>query len=335
LLVRDLIPLLEAYSAACTRQDPVDPVDNDEERIALADAILQGLSADPELLLTRLDLLAPLTMIEDLFVDQDGQTRYTPMGEAHLDCLSRYGELIGRTAESLMKDAVVLDPAHAAYSPLGIVYGFCADLLSNMVLNTLRSASSADLSPLSLEDMFIGRGQLERKRAQAQEWQCLPKGEGERDPFEHSIQWATQMFGRMLTALEARVARPTEPNASASPDVRLYVVPRGVTIDSLPAGVLPPRIVSAQEHCLISDSARARETGATALSKSRLSNDRAEGRFLGSQDAGGSWFGVSKAPLTICTSRGKDAFVTDVPRAVIDVLRLVCQELLVVVDGTH
>jgi hypothetical protein len=325
LLVRDLIPLLEAYSVACTQQDPVD---DGEERMKLADAILQGLSGDPELLLTRLDLLAPLTMIEDLFVDRDGQ-RYTPMGEAHLACLSRYGELIGRTAESLMKDAVVLDPADAAYSPLGIVYGFCADLLSNMVLNTLRSASSADLS---LEDMFIGRGQLERKRAQAQEWQRLPKGEGERDPFEHSLQWATQMFGRMLTALEARVARPTEPNASAYPDARLYVVPRGVTIDSLPAGVLPARIVSAQEHCLMSDSARARETGATALSKGRLSNDRVEGRFLGSQDAGGSWFGVSKAPLTICTSRGKDAFVTDVPRPVINVLRLVCQELLVVVD---
>src|SRR5260221_2681558 len=193
-------------------------------------------------------------MIEDLFVDQDGQARYTPMGEAHLDCLSRYGELIGRTAESLMKDAVVLDPAHAAYSPLGMVYGFSADLLSNMVLNTLRSASSADLSPLSplnplsLEDMFISRGQLERKRSQAEEWQRLPKREGERDPFEHSIQWATQMFGRMLTALEARVARPTEPNAPAYPDARLYVVPRGVTVDSLPAGLLQPRLVSSTLH---------------------------------------------------------------------------------------
>jgi hypothetical protein len=330
LLVRDLIPLLEAYSAACGQQDHVDPANN-EERMTLADAILQGLSADPELLLTRLDLLAPLTMIEDLFVEEDGQARYTPMGEAHLDCLSRYRELVVRTAGSLMKDAVVLDPAHAAYSPLGIVYGFCADLLSNMVLNTLRSTSSADLSPLSLEDMFIGRGQLERKRSQAEEWQRLPKGEGERDPFEHSIQWATQMFDRLLTALEARVARPAEPNASAYPGARLYVVPRDVPIDSFPAGFLPPGILSAQEHCLMWDSARARETGATALSKSRLSNDRAEGRFLGSLHTGSSWFGVSKAPLTICTSRGKDAFVTDVPRAVIEVLRLVCKELLVVV----
>ena len=60
LLVRDLVPLLDAYTAACARQDS-------DARLALADAILQGLSADPELLLTRLDLLGPSTMIEDLF----------------------------------------------------------------------------------------------------------------------------------------------------------------------------------------------------------------------------------------------------------------------------
>ena len=294
LLVRDLIPLLDAYSAA---QD-------NNERLALADAILQGLSADPELLLTRLDLLAPATMIEDLFVDRgdDGQPRYTPMGEAHRERLERYGELIGRTAESLKNDALLFDPAHAAYSPLGIVYGFCADLLSNMVLNTLRSPSSADLS---LEDMFISRGRLEQKRAQAQEWQRLPKGEGERDPFEHSTEWAGQMFARLLRALEARAAHPSEPNASERPQAHLSVVPRNVTVDSLPGGALPTGIVSAQEHCLTSDSTRARETGATALSRSRLATDRAEGRFLASADAEGAWFGVSKAPLTICTSQGK------------------------------
>ena len=65
LLVRDLVPLLDRYSAACERQDG-------NARLALADAIFQGLSADPELLLTRLDLLGPSTMIEDLFVDYGG-----------------------------------------------------------------------------------------------------------------------------------------------------------------------------------------------------------------------------------------------------------------------
>ncbi len=145
LLVRDLVPLLDAYSAACVRQDG-------DARLALADAILQGLSADPELLLTRLDLLGPSTMIEDLFRRSRPRAAppYTAMGEVHREYLARYGELVGRTAESLRQDSRALDPAHAAYSPLGIVYGFCADLFSNMVLNTLRSPSSPDLS---LEDI--------------------------------------------------------------------------------------------------------------------------------------------------------------------------------------
>ena len=83
------------------------------------------------------------------------------MGEVHRACLVRYGELVGRTAESLQQDSRVFDPAHAAYSPLGIVYGFCADLFSNMVLNTLSSASSTELS---LEDLFESPERLEEKR---------------------------------------------------------------------------------------------------------------------------------------------------------------------------
>ena len=107
LLVRDLVPLLDAYSAACVRQDG-------DARLALADAILQGLSADPELLLTRLDLLGPSTMIEDLFVergDAGAGALITAMGEVHREYLARYGELVGRTAESLLQDSRALDPA--------------------------------------------------------------------------------------------------------------------------------------------------------------------------------------------------------------------------------
>jgi len=308
LVVGDLIPLLEAYGLACAQQGDV--------RLELADAILQGLSSDPELLLTRLDLLAPATMIEDL-------------DTAHLEHLSRYRELIARTAESLKNDALLFDPSHAVYSPLGIVYGFCADLQANMVLNTLHSPSPADLS---LEDIFISRGRLEQKRAQAEEWRRLPKAEGERDPFEHSTEWAQQMFARLFGALEARAARPAQPNASSYREARLFVVPRGVAVPSLREGALPAGIVSAQEHCLTSDVTRARDTGATALPRSRMANDRAEGRFLASADVDGAWFGVSKALLTIYISRGKDALITDVPSAVIDVLRLTCPDLLVVLS---
>ena len=321
LLIRDLVALLEAYRAACSEPDG-------HERLKLADAILQGLSADPELLLSRLDLLGPSTMIEDLFStrDDDGEVRYTPAGQAHRECLEKYAALIGQAAASLRKDALSFDPARAVYSPFGVVYGFCADILSNMVLNTLHASSSADLS---LEDTFISLGRLEQKRAQVQEWQCLPKAEGERDAFDYSTEWAAAMFARMVSGLDARAARPTEPNASAFPASRLYVVPRGAAVDSWPEGVLPAGIVSAQEHCLTSDVTRARDTAATALSRNRLSTDRAEGRFLASVEADGAWFGVSKALLTIYTSQGKDALICDVPLGVIDMLRLTCPELLV------
>src|SRR6185436_4706737 len=58
----------------------------------------------------------------------------------------------------------------------------------------------------------------------------------------------------------------------------------------------PVPVASAQEHCLTSDVARARSTGATALSADRLSADRAEGRLLACAQADGVWFGVSKVP---------------------------------------
>ena len=337
LLVRDLVPLLDAYTVASERQDS-------DARMALADAILQGLSADPELLLTRLDLLGPSTMIEDLFVEgghagaafalaspiatADKALGYTAMGVVHRECLARYGELAARTADALLQDSRALDAAHAAYSPLGIVYGFCADLFSNMVLNTLRRSPSRDLS---LEDVFLSRGQLDEKRTQAHEWERLPKGDGEDAPFEHSTAWAAQMGARLSAGLEARAARHTEPNASGVRKSSFYVVPRGVTLDSAPGGVLPAGIVLAQEHCLTSDVTRARLTGATSLPADRLSADHAEGRLLACTLSEGAWFGISKVPLTLCTSQGKDALMTDVPSAVIDVLHLMCPELLVVI----
>jgi hypothetical protein len=321
LLVGDLIPLLDAYSAACDRQDL-------DERVAFADAILQGLSADPELLLTRLDLLEASTVIEDLFIDpaDTGHARYTPLGEAHLQRVKQYAKLIAHTAELLMHDAQLLDPARAVYSPLGIVYGFCADIPSNMVLNTLRASPTTNLS---LEDLFVSVGRSDEKLTQALEWQRLPKGEGERDAFEHSTEWAAQMFGRMMNALAARAARRTTLNASSTRDARLYVVPRSVALESLDEGALPAGILSAQEHCLTSDPAIARETGATLLPKHRLAADRAEGRFLASAIVDGEWFAVGKAVLTMCTSRGQDALIRDVPASVAEVLRLVCSDRVV------
>ena len=229
LLVRDLVPLLQAYEVACAEQ-------SDHNRLDLADAILQGVSADPELFLTRLDLLTPCTMIEDLFVDcgEDGHTRYTPMGEAHVRLLERYAELIGLLAESLQEDALELDPRDRPYSPLGISYGFCADILSNMTVDRLLAQPAFGLT---LEDMFVSRGSLENKRARAEGWKMLPQREGEREHFEHCADWAAQMFARTTSALRSRVEHKERANASDVANAQLFVVPESGMNEPMPRGL--------------------------------------------------------------------------------------------------
>jgi hypothetical protein len=298
LLVRDLVPLLEAYGTA------------EHARPDLADAIFQGVSADPELFLTRLDLLGPCTMIEDLFVvaGEEGQPRraraqYSPMGLAHNEFLERYARLIGQHAESLHEDAIALDPRDRAYSPLGIAYGFCADLLSNMALDTLLAQPSFGLG---LENLFSSRDSLDHKRARAEGW---------KDGYSDA--WAALMFDRTMDALRARARYKDRANASAVPDARLF-------LDSAPEGAVP-----AQEHCVASDLQRALASGATAFPKGQIVRDRNEGRFLASANEDGKWFGISKVILTLCTSQGHDALLIGVPPPVVDTLRLTCPGLVV------
>ena len=323
LLTRDLVSLLEAYEAACLRGDP-------DARVQLVDGILQGLSADPELFVTRLDLLGPCTAIESLFVERggDGIARATEMGTVHTELLGRYEHLIGATAARLREDATSLDPQRNPYSPLGIICGFCADLLSNMALTALLAPAP---SVASLEDMFVTHGDPERKLACARGWERLPAGGGEREHVEHSPAWARLVFRRTIDALELR-AQSTAPNASTLPAARLFVVPRGQKVGASVYD-LPDNIVSAQEHCLTSDVNRALSNGTTAFPKSQILADRNEGRFLASAEIDGKWFAISKTILTQVTGRGFDALIVDVPAPVIEVLKVTCPELIVVVGG--
>jgi len=321
LLIWDLVPLLEAYQTARLQEDS-------DTRLRLVDGILQGLSADPELFVLRLDLLRPCTVIESLFVEQgsDGIVRGTEMGVVHDEVLGRYGQLIGATAARLREDAASLDPRRNPYSPLGIAYGFCADLLSNMALTTLLEQTAGGLS---LEDMFVTHGDPERKLACARVWARLPTSGGEREHVDHSPEWARLVFQRAIDALELR-AQSTEPNASKLGAARLFVVPRGQKVGASVYD-LPDGIVSAQEHCLTSDVNRALSNGTTAFPKSQILTDRNEGRLLASAEIEGKWFAVSKTILTQVTGRGFDALIVDVPDPVIEVLRVTCQELIVVV----
>jgi hypothetical protein len=321
LLVRDLGPLLEAYKTACGQADL-------DERLDLADAILQGLSADPELLLVRLDILAPSTMIEDVFLERgpDGSLAYHEFGRDHVDALRRYAQLIDDVAAALKADASTLNPAHAVYSPFAITYGFCADVVSNMALDALHAQPTFGLS---LEDMFRGDSRLDDKRARACGWEALPTQKGEYEHFGHSIDWAATIFDRVMGGLAAREARPSVANASTFPDTQLIVFPENSSPKSSATDPSPDN-ARAQEHCVTSDLKLALASGATAFPKSQILSDRKEGRYLASAESNGHWFAVSKVLLTMCLCQGKDASITDVPVAVLDILRLTCRDVLVV-----
>jgi hypothetical protein len=323
LLVGDLGALLHAYSDACSSKDV-------ERRCGLADAILQGLAADPELLISRLDLLAPYTMLETLHVecalnDHDTCARYTRLGQTHFSRLGEYGELLASVAESLLEDSRQFDPARHVYSPYAIVYGFIADVLSNMAMAALVSQPSFGLS---LEDMFASCDRLDDKRARAKGWERLPIRTGEREHFEHSIDWAQQIFSRVTSALEARAKRPRAPNASDHPAARLFVSLRSTPSESAETHGLPERAASAQEYCFTSDMPRAVSTGAMFQPAQQMLDDRNEGRFLASAEGSGHSFGVSKLILTLFLSRGQDVRIVDVPKEIAEVLSLTCGGLL-------
>ena len=303
LLVGDLVRLLETYREARAAGDA-------HRRLALADAILQGISSDPELYLARLDLLAPSTMIEELFVErgEDSRARYTAMGDAHLQRLARYGELIGELAGPLKDDAPHFAPAPGVYSPYGVAYGFVADVLSNMAIDTLVVQPGLGLS---LEDMFDSRSRLENKLARANGWRALPIREGEQEHFDHSFEWADVMFGRLTSALGGRAVQKAG---------RLLVAPHGTPT---PAGVVP-----VPELCFTSDLQAAGASGATPLPKSEMIAHRREGRFLASVESDGVWFGVSKIILTMFLAQGRDALIAGVPPPVVEVLRLTCPGLV-------
>jgi len=269
LLVRDLVPLLEAYKAG---------------RRELADAILQGLSADPELLLARHDLLRPFVAIEYLL-------------EESTSALPKYEALIRELAPALRADAAAIDPSALTYSPFGITYGFCADIVSAFARETLLPDP---LPPRVLEDFF-------------------ETGAGPDDPrtkwFDYSAADAQRVFDRLVAALEARAARPGDRNATGVRDARI-VLAKDVAQ------------ANAQEHCVTSDAARATATGAIAFPKSQILVDRNEGRYLASGEWDGRWFGLSKMLLTICLAQGKDAVVAEVPAGAVEILNKTCPDLV-------
>jgi hypothetical protein len=314
-LIQGLVPLLEAYEHAIQSGDR-------HKRLESASAICQGISPDPELFLNRLDLLAPYSMIEHLFIttDPDGNVSYTRTGRRHLRLLEEYETRIGRMSKALHDDCSQFRPVDGTYSPYGVLYGFSSNLLEHMALKTL----TAEAVPrFSLEDVFADGGA--DKRAWVSGWRRLPHIKPEvAKLFEYPQKFAEDMFTRIERALRQRVAdREVNPAVQTG---RLFVLPADdapVDSETSPIADLAPHYFrSSDPHVVAAQKV-------DAWDESRLLHSRNEGEFLVSFRTAGGWLAITKDVLTLILGAGRDVKIVGLPRVAAHALKLMCPDLVV------
>lgn len=314
LLIQGLVPLLEAYERARDDGDT-------RRRLELADAVLQGISPDPELFLNRVELLGAYSMIEYLFVAANGAERadYTPTGRRHVRLVAEYEALIRRLSPALYEDCPRFRPVEGAYSPHGAIYGTPSNLTEHMALKAIERDA---MSQFAVEDVFTGGGA--DKLAWTNGWRQLPHIDPamqRRHEYPHAF--AVDIFDRIEHALrDAVTARErSEPRRSG----RLFVLAEdapgaGSTATSIPE--LAARYVLSSDRQIVA----ARK--AEAYEQTQLLRDRQEGHFLVSVETSGGWLGVKKDILTEVLGAGHDVKIAGLGPVAADVLRLMCLDKL-------
>ena len=316
LLIQELVPLLEAYEHAWHGEDG-------PKRRALAGAICQGVSPDPELFLNRVELLGAYSMIEHLFIttDGDGHVVYTPMGERHVRLVREYAARIGRLARPLSDDCQHFRPVAGAYSPYGVLYGFSTDLVEHMAFKTLQTDA---VTHFGLEDVFVD-GDSDRL-AWVSGWRKLPHLTAEvAQLFDYPRQFAEDIFHRIEHALRARAA---DDDAGAVVRTgRLLVVPGDSPRTDAQASripELPLRYIQSSDPQLVA------AHKADYADEPRLLSDRREGRCVLSYRTAGGWVVMTKAILTEVLGAGGDVKIAGLPAEAVGVLTLMCPNLAVV-----
>lgn len=311
-LIQALVPLLEAYERAAEAGEA-------DRRLVLADAICQGISPDPELFVNRLDLLAPYSMIEYLFIaaDRDGNAAYTPLGERHLALVREYEARIARAAPLLAEDCTRFRPVAGTYSPYGVLYGFSSRVLEHIGLK----ASQPDaVRGFTLEDVFVAGGP--DKLAWVSGWRKLPHVPLDvLKLFEYPQAFAEQVFARVERALRERDSREAASNGR-------LVAARG---DEPHAAPDSPPILPAQ-YVFASDAELVAQHKAVACDEPQLLHSRTEGEFLVSFATPRGWVAITKDVLTDVVGAGRDASIPGLPPEAARVLELMCPELVVVAN---
>lgn len=315
LLVQYLVPLLEAYEATLQTGDSA-------ASRALAGAICQGISADPELFLNRVELLGPYSMIEHLFVgtDGDGHVCYTSKGRRHDRLLREYATLIGRLTVSLAADCPHSRPSAGTYSPYGAIFGTPTNLVEDMVLkSTQRDAETR----FSLEDVFVDGDHSPERLAWISGWRKLPH-------IDEEVQKIYAYPQEFAEAIYYRIGR--ELMRSQGDDDAECVVRSGRLLvgseldeqaDTETASVpeLPVRYIRSSDASLVA-------TGkAEPAEEAKLVHGRQEGYFLVSHESADGRVAVTKDLLTEQLGEGRDVRIDSLPAEAAQILRLMCREL--------
>ena len=320
LLIRGLVPLLEAYEHAID-------TGNGQRRLELASAICQGISPDPELFLNRVDLLGAYSMIEHLFIttDRNGRATYTSMGQQHLELFRAYEVKIRRLSKPLHDDCSHVRPVEGTYSPYGVIYGTPTNLTEHVALKTLQREAETSFS---LEDVFVD-GDAD-KLAWVNGWRKLPHIDPQvQRLFDYPQQFARDMFDRIEHAL-CRAASDRE--ASEAPPTGRVLVLRndGLETESEASRTpdLPLRYVGSSDVQIVA------EHRADSYNETQLLRDRQEGHFVLSFQTPGGWVAIKKDFLTEILGAGRDVEIDGLPPTAASVLRLMCPGLVAPDDAS-
>ncbi len=322
LLIQSLVALLKAYDCALQSGDK-------RMRLDMAGAICQGLSADPELFLNRIDLLSAYSMIEHVFIApeakkeaRDGHVAYSPLGQRHVRLLKEYGALIDRLIKSLRDDLPRFRPVDAGCSPYGVIFGLPSHLIEHMALKAFEHDAE---TRFSLEDIFDAGNPSEAKLAWVNGWRKLPHIDREvQRLYDYPQQFAEDIYDRIESEFRRR-----DSNAEAcdgSRTGRLYIVSgddpethsKASAIPELPAryfGSSDRQIVAAHK--------------AEPYDRAQLLAGRREGHFLVSYETAGGWIALKKDLLTEVLGAGRDARIVGLPLDAAQVLRLMCIDLVI------
>ncbi|MGV3591496.1 MAG: hypothetical protein ACO1PZ_07380 [Gammaproteobacteria bacterium] len=324
LLTEGLVTLLQAYKRALEMND-------EPQRAALAAAICQGLSPDPELFIERIDLLAPYTMIEHLFITsgEAGSAAYTPAGLRHRALLAQYADLMPRLAESLLADCARSAPHPDAWSPYGALYGFASNLLELIAFRTLARDA---LPEFGIEDVFTD-GDV-RKREWAEGWRRLPHIRPEiAQQFAFPQEFAEAIHARLVAALQRRAGGIAAPargrllvgmddasdDVGASMDGSAEAAAKGAAeaaAAAAPVTDLPSRYVVSSDPQWIAAG------NAVAKDETDLLHCRNEGEYLVSFASGSGWTAVTKDLLSDVIGHGRGARIVTLPATPAAILRL-------------